>query len=174
MMIRAVVFAILFADFARAQTTAPAPGSSLDSLRFLEGSWAAKTSGAGSGAAVLGNYVFRKELDGHILARHSSSDGCKGPADFDCDHRDLLYVYQEPTRQALKAIYFDSEGHVIHYAVSTPTPTSAVFLSDASLPGPQFRLSYELKDGVMSGKFQMHMPGQPEWKSYLEWSGVKK
>jgi uncharacterized protein YaiE (UPF0345 family) len=27
---------------------------------------------------------------------------------------------------------------------------------------------------VMSGKFQMKMPGQPDWKTYLEWSGGKK
>jgi uncharacterized protein YaiE (UPF0345 family) len=46
----------------------------------------------------------------------------------------------------LKAIYFDNEGHVV----------------------------YELNAAVMSGKFQMKMPGQPDWKTYLEWSGGKK
>jgi len=35
-------------------------------------------------------------------------------------------------------------------------------------------LVYELKDAVMSGKFQIRMPGQAEWKSYLEWNGAKK
>jgi hypothetical protein len=34
-------------------------------------------------------------------------------------------------------------------------------------------LIYELKAGIMSGKFQMHLPGQGDWKSYLEWSGRK-
>jgi hypothetical protein len=29
------------------------------------------------------------------------------------------------------------------------------------------------KGAVMSGKFQMRMPGQAELKSYLEWSGLK-
>jgi len=33
---------------------------------------------------------------------------------------------------------------------------------------------YELKDAVMQGKFQMRMPGQKDWKSYLEWTGSKK
>jgi hypothetical protein len=83
-------------------------------------------------------------------------------------------VFQNAPGQPLKAIYFDNEGHVIHYDVSTPTPAKVVFLSDTSTPGPQFRLTYELKDSVMSGKFQMQMPGQSEWKSYLEWSGPKK
>jgi hypothetical protein len=51
---------------------------------------------------------------------------------------------------------------------------SAVFISDGSPSGPQFRLVYEMKDAVMSDKFQMRMPGQAESKAYLEWSGAKK
>jgi hypothetical protein len=39
-------------------------------------------------------------------------------------------------------MYFDNEGHVIHYNVSTPDATTVVFLSDASGAGPQFRLMY--------------------------------
>jgi hypothetical protein len=85
-----------------------------------------------------------------------------------------LYVYVDSPGQALKAIYFDSEGQVIHYDVSTPDPATAVFLSDASVPGPQFQLIYTLKDSIMSGKFQIRMSGQAEWRSYLEWSGAKK
>ncbi len=27
---------------------------------------------------------------------------------------------------------------------------------------------------TMYGKFQVRMPGQEEWKSYLEWSGARK
>jgi hypothetical protein len=143
-------------------------------LRFLEGTWDAKTQGETSGVNATGAYTFRKELGGHILARHTSATGCKGPVDFNCEHGDLLYIYQDLPDQPLKAIYFDNEGHVIHYTISTPTPTSAVFLSDPSAPGPQFRLTYELSGTLMSGKFQIHMPGQAGWKSYLEWSGVKQ
>ena len=86
----------------------------------------------------------------------------------------MLYVYQEGENQPLRAIYFDNEGHVIHYAVSTPDASTVIFISEASPSGPQFRLAYELKGSVMRGKFQMRMPGQAEWKSYLEWSGAKK
>jgi hypothetical protein len=143
--------------------------SPLKPLAFLEGTWGAKTE---LGATSSGTYTFAKELAGHILARHSVPANCNGPAGFNCDHTDLLFIY--PDGESLKAIYFDNEGHVIHYTVSTPSPTTAVFLSDPSAPGPQFRLVYERKDAVMSGKFQMRMPGQTEWKSYLEWSGPKK
>ena len=75
---------------------------------------------------------------------------------------------------ALQAIYFDNEGHVIHFDVSTPKPNSVVFLSDPAQPGPQYRLSYELVEGVMSGKFELKMPGQPDFTSYLEWSGKRR
>jgi hypothetical protein len=157
-----------------AQDTAAPSVDCWKALKFLEGTWEAKAQGS-AGIATAGTYTFRPELGNHILARHSSNNSaCKGPATFDCKHRDLLYIYEDASGQPLKAIYFDNEGHVIHYDVSTREPSTAVFLSEPSRPGPQFRLIYELKGSVMSGKFQMHMPGQTEWTSYLEWSGVKK
>jgi hypothetical protein len=165
------ILALLFTSWLAGQTTAPAL-TNWDALKFLEGTWLAQTPGSASGPAVSGTYDFKKELGGHILARHSSSDGCKGPSDFDCDHHDLLYVFQDAPGQPLKAIYFDNEGHVIHYDVSVPEPETVVFLSNG--PGPKFRLTYQLKNSRMSGKFQMQVPGQMEWKSYLEWSGLKK
>jgi hypothetical protein len=152
--------------------TAPAPNP-FKALSFLEQNWEANTNGF-NGVKSAGTYTFRRELAGHILARRSTSDvACKGPTDFDCGHTDMLYVYQDSPGQPLKAIYFDNEGHVIHYSVSTPAPSSVVFLSDPG-PGPQFRLSYEVKDSLLLGKFQSLMPGQKDWKSYLEWSGAKK
>ncbi len=151
---------------------APAKPDPFASLDFLQGTWDAKSSGQG-GATASGTYTFRLELGGHVLARHSTSqDSCKGPSTFDCEHGDLLYLY--PEGPGLKAIYFDNEGHTLHYDVATPEAGTAVFLSDASVPGPQFRLVYVLKGRVMSGKFQMKIPGGTEWKSYLEWSGGKK
>jgi hypothetical protein len=152
--------------------TVPPVADQWSRLSFLEGTWDAKANGNG-GAAAAGTYTYRLELQDHILARHSNQNRCKGPSDFDCDHGDLLYIYRDFPALPLKAIYFDNEGHVIHYDVSTPTATSVVFLSESSRPGPQFRLSYELKDQRMFGKFQMRMPGQQDWKSYLEWSGAK-
>jgi hypothetical protein len=143
-------------------------------VQFLIGSWEAKTEGVSGGATGSGTYTFQLELRGHILARHSTTTGCKGPADFDCEHGDLMYLYQDSPGGPLRAIYFDNEGHVIHYDVTTPSADTAVFLSPAAQPGPQFRLVYELKDRTMHGRFQMRMPGQDEFKSYLEWSGAKK
>lgn len=162
---------LLFAVFSLPGQT-PVKNDRWASLRFLEGTWLASAKGA-DGAAVSGIYTFRTELAGHVMARHSSNDpGCKGPATFDCEHGDLLYVFEEAPGQ-LKAIYIDNEGHVIHYFVSTPAAGQAIFLSEPG-PGPRFRLVYERKDAVMSGKFQMQLPGQSEWASYLEWSGARQ
>lgn len=144
-------------------------------LAFLEGTWDAHTQAGSAGAQSNGQYTFKPELKNRVLVRSNESyTACNGPPSFDCEHNDVLYVYQEADNQPLKAIYFDNEGHVIHYDVSTPDATTAIFLSAASPSGPQFRLVYELKNAVMSGKFQMRMPGQAEWKSYLEWSGAKR
>ena len=145
-----------------------APGDPWKALRFLIGTWEAKTQGGSAGSRSSGTYSFQLELRDHILARHSSNAACRGPADFDCEHGDLLYVYQDAPGQAYQAIYFDNEGHVIHYDVSTPSATSVVFLSN------QYRLSYELKGKTMSARFQVRPPGRAEFISYLEWSGGKK
>jgi hypothetical protein len=152
-----------------------APTDPWKALGFLEGTWEARTQGGSANAQGSGTYTFEPELKHHVLVRRSgNSAACRGPKDFDCEHSDVLYVYQEAEGRPLKAIYFDNEGHVIHYQVSTGNSTRALFISDPSQPGPRFRLVYELKDAVMSGKFQMRMPGQAKWKSYLEWTGAKR
>ncbi len=161
---------------ALAQTASAPSASSADpwaGLAFLEGTWGAKATRP-DGVAVDASYLFRRELRGHVLARRAATAAnCVGPATFDCDHSDELIVYAEQPGQPLKALYVDNEGHVIHYAVSTPAPNDAVFLSEGT-NGPRFRLEYRLDHGEMAGKFQVQMPGQPDWHSYLEWSGPKR
>ncbi len=82
-------------------------------------------------------------------------------------------MFQDAPGQPLKAIYFDNEGHVLHYAIATPTADEVVFLSEVG-PGPRFRLTYALKNGVLLGRFQIQPPGQEGWTSYLEWSGARE
>ena len=159
-----------------AQTPAKAPAKvdPWTALRFLLGSWEAKTTGGVAQAQASAGYTFRLELRDHLLARHSRTGACSAPDDFDCQHSDLLYIYPAAAGQSFEAIYFDNEGHVLHYAVSIPKPGTAVLLSDAAQPGPQYRLSYTYLDGVMSGQFEMKMPGQTDFTSYLEWSGKRQ
>ncbi len=152
----------------------PANTDPWKSVRFLIGSWESKTTGGVVQAQASAGYAFRLELRDHILARHSRSGACNAPDDFNCQHSDLLYLYPAANGSSLQAIYFDNEGHVIHYDVSTPATNSVVFLSDPAQPGAQYRLSYVLVDGVLSGKFELKMPGQAEFASYLEWSGKQR
>ena len=171
MFLRLLVFTFLAGGTLLAQSaTKPDPWAG---LRFLIGTWEAKTTGGGAQAQGAGEYTFRLELRGHVMARHSSYASCKGPEDFNCEHGDLLYIYPEGNGQGFRGIYFDNEGHVIHYAVSVPGPGTVVLLSDPGGQGPQFRLSYELTGGVMTGKFQMKMPGQADFATYLEWTGAR-
>jgi hypothetical protein len=171
--LRIIAFSIPFVLAYGVKAQSAAAKDPLQPLSFLQGTWEAKTD-SNSGVSSVGKYSFELELRNHIMARQSvSKESCKGPESYDCNHSDLLYIYPGELDQPLQAIYFDNEGHVIKYQISTPTPTTAVFLSDGSQPGPQFRLVYERKGYTMFGKFQMRMPGQSEWKSYLEWSGKK-
>jgi hypothetical protein len=170
-----VAIALLCAvGFAQQRSPKLQPEDPWQPLRFLIGTWEANVKGGSAGAAGGGSYSFQLELRDHVLARHSSSAACKGPADFNCEHGDLLYIYLDSPGQPWKAIYFDNEGHVIHYDVTTPAPQTAIFSSDPSLPGPQYRLIYELKGTVLEGRFQIRAPGEKNFRSYLEWSGARK
>ena len=170
-LLAAILLAVTFP--ALAQSAPPATPDPFKPLAFLEGTWQANGKGA-AGVQALGTYTFARELDGHILARHAHTTDCKGPATFDCDHGDLLYLFTEVPGAPLKAIYFDSEGHVLHYDVSVPDATTVIFLSDTTSPGPRFRLTYKLAGSILSGKFQMQPPGQTLWNTYLEWTGPKQ
>jgi hypothetical protein len=151
----------------------PTKSDPFQSLAFLEGTWDAKIEN-NPDVKESGRYKFQRELDGNVLARHSTTNpNCTAPTSLDCAHSDLLYVFRDGPDSSLKAIYFDNEAHVIHYDVTTPSPNSVIFLSTPG-QGPRLRLTYELSSGVMKGKFQMLMPGQSEWRSYLEWSGSRK
>jgi hypothetical protein len=161
---------------ASAQTPAksPAKANPWAGFRFLLGSWEAKTTGGVAQAQASAGYSFRMELRDHLMARHSRSGACSAPDDFDCQHSDLLYIYPASNGSAFEAIYFDNEGHVIRFDVTTPKPGTVLFLCAPAQPGPQYRLSYTFLDGVMSGQFEMKMPGQTEFTSYLEWSGKRQ
>ena len=169
-----------------AQQPSPAtPNDPLSSLDFLLGTWSAKTdtTASSAGAQGTGTYTFRRDLNGHALVRSSSSDNCKGPANFDCAHHDQLTIFADPNavamhKSSLLALYLDSEGHVIYYTISTPDAHTAIFNSQSLSSSPKFRLIYHLEgDGakaIMSGKFQMASPGSEDFHSYLEWSGPKQ
>jgi hypothetical protein len=89
---------------------------------------------------------------------------------------DLMIVYQEP-QKAIRAIYFDNEGHVINYTAQfSQNKDTLTFRSDLVPDTPRFRLTY-INIGIDSVKivFEMTMPGKPEkFFPYLEGSAHKR
>ena len=172
---RNLILCSLFTLSAFAQTTqtAPSANDSWERLHFLVGTWKAQTSAQGTASAQgSGTYTFQYDLNRNIITRTSSTDACKGPANFDCQHHDTLILYRDTGDATPHAFYADGEGHVIHYDVTTPDANTAILLSNT--PGPRFRLVYHLENDTMTGKFQLAPPGSSDFKSYLEWSGARQ
>jgi hypothetical protein len=106
-------------------------------LDFLTGSWSG--SGSGDPGQGSGSFSFGRELDDRVLVRRAHSEYPASQGRSAVVHDDLLIVYADGS----KAIYFDNEGHVIHYdVVVTSEPAVATFLSSDPPPSPRFRLTY--------------------------------
>jgi hypothetical protein len=158
---------VLSVASAFAQTDKPA-ANPLQPLQFLIGKWTG--TGGGQPGSGMGEFSFDAELDHHILVRHNYAQYDEG-VEAGTRHDDLLIVYLETTP---RAIYFDSEGHVIRYRVIVPKPYSVVFESDGSQPGPRYRLSYALKGALLEGTFAISNSPTEPFKTYLTWTSAKK
>ena len=136
-------------------------------LRFLLGEWTA--AGKGAPGEGTGTFTLREDLDGKVLVRRNVSvispgSGATKPA----RHEDLLIAHPA-AGGTLRAIYFDNEGHVIEYDVTT-SAAGAVFDSAPGEGGPRFRLTYEKKEkGEVGVTFAIAPPGK-EFATYV--SGV--
>jgi hypothetical protein len=136
-------------------------------FRFLIGTWVSE----GRPEEGSGRFTLEPDLGGKILVRRNTADlpAAKGrPAG---RHEDLMIVYREPGGKPFRASYFDSEGHVIQYAVSSlPDKKGLVFLSNPDSSGPRFRLTYTRGEGdKVAVKFEIAPPGKADqFKTYLE------
>ncbi len=136
-------------------------------LSFLVGRWTGVGSGK-PGEAISGGTTFELRLDGKVLLRDNRAEyAAAEPGKPNVVHSDLMVIY--PDGGGFRADYFDSEGHVIHYAVSFPEPGKAVvFETDPGGKGPRFRLVYgAAPDGSLTVDFLIAPPGG-EFKSYVK------
>jgi hypothetical protein len=114
-------------------------------VQFLTGDWVGDTADA------TGACSFMFELDHKILVRKSYAQYATSR------HEDLMVVYLE---KDLKAAYFDTEGHVIHYTVESG-PDWVRFVNQ------QFKLTYRrTEDGKLAMDFDVAPPGKP-FSNYL-------
>jgi len=145
------------------QTT---PNTSWEKLEFLLGKWTGvageKDTPQGAGQ---GGFSFEPELNQKIIVRRNHAGYNSG-----VQHDDLMVIYLD--NDAPRAIYFDTEGHVIRYNLTFPSANKAVFESDGTQPGPRFRLSYWMAGPSLAGKFEVAPPGS-EYKPYLSWTSKK-
>lgn len=133
-------------------------------LRPLAGNWVGE--GGGDPGKGTGAFTFAFRLGGRVLVREAwAAYPAQGgrPA---TRHEDLMTVYEEGG--ALKAMYWDNEGHVIPYAVAASGGV-VTFTSPAGA-GPRFRLTYRLKaHDLVTVTFAIAPPGQPEaFRTYVE------
>ena len=154
-----------------------APTNALDDLRFLIGEW--EGVGGGGPGSGKGTFSFAADLQNKVVLRRNHSEDPANAGRPAVQHDDLIVIYLDGGSNQILANYFDSEGQQISYKVTPSSDHEAVtFLSEPSASQPRFRLSYrKLKDGTLSGKFEIAPPGQPEaFKTYLEWSAkaIKK
>lgn len=132
---------------------------------WLLGTWI----GQGSGTTGQGGGWFSMlpDLGGKILVRRNHAEY---PATQDKPpiiHDDLMIVYLDETNQSHKAIYFDNEGHTIHYTIDYPG-RSLVLTSQRSGSTPNFRLTYTPIDAdSLAVTFEMSRDGK-EFQMYTE------
>lgn len=150
------------------------PGNPWARWQFLVGSW--EGTGSGEPGQGAGTFSFAFELDGKILVRRSRVDYPPKPGEkTGLSHQDLVMVYPYSDGSSFRAIYFDTEGHVINYAVTFPEKQPAViFESDPSQPGPRYRLTYDADaKGNLTVKFSIAPPGGP-FKVYVAGTSRRK
>jgi hypothetical protein len=162
----AVLFSVLTVG---AQNTADKPDDSgWKKLEFLVGKW---TGSAGEKDTPLGagqgGFSFEPELNRKIIVRRN-----RAAYDSGVRHEDLMVIYLDAPNDTPRAIYFDTEGHVIRYNLTFPAPNRVTFESDGTQPGPRYRLSYWLNGRALDGKFEVAPPGA-EYKAYMSWTSRK-
>ena len=141
---------------------------------FLLGEWTGTGSGQpGQGA---GKFSFKLDLQRHVLVRTNYAEYPATKERPAFRHDDLMIVYREPLSGPTKAIYFDSEGHVIHYSVKiNQSAATATFLSEPEAEVPSYRLTYTGKGpDAVSIKFEVAPPGKPDqFQAYIEASAER-
>jgi hypothetical protein len=137
--------------------------------RYLLGDWVGE--GGGDPGKGSGQFSFRLELQDKVIVRKNRAEFPAAGGRPAATHDDLMVIYRAEGGAPTKAIYFDSEGHVIHYTASfSADHATLTFVSDAAPSTPRFRLSYtKFEEGSVGIKFEIAPPGKPDaFKTYLE------
>jgi hypothetical protein len=165
----AIVWASVWAMMAGQYGSAADKPAGWGPVEYLVGNWTGE--GGGGPGQGSGSFSFKPDLQGKILVRKNRAEypaTKERPAFL---HDDLMVIYRDAPDAALRAIYFDSEGHTIRYEVQRPSDGSeVVFVSGAEQSAPRYRLTYTRVDqDRLKIKFEVAPPGKPEqFATYIE------
>ncbi len=157
------VFIILPAKCFSQQTHKP----DWKAFRFLIGEW------TGEGGGAQGGTAFKMDLDDQVMIRNNWAEYPPANGRPAVSHSDLMIIF--PENNSVKAIYFDNEGHVIHYTASFSSDSSNLYLTGDVIPSsPRFRFIYtKISNDKLKATFEIAPPGKPEdFSKYVE--GVLK
>ena len=131
-------------------------------LEFLMGDWTGE--GGGGPGEGSGGCSFHYDVQRRVVVRKNHAEY---PAQGDraaYSHDDLMIVYAE--NDALRAIYFDSENHVIRYGVEE-SGDEVRFVSEPAANQPRYRLTYrKTSTTAVSLQFEIAPPGK-DFQSYI-------
>jgi hypothetical protein len=164
--------ALMFAALVMAGTLA-ARDAAWQPLAWLEGEWVGE--GAGEPGQAAGGSTFRFDLQDRVLVRTNRAEYPASKERPAFSHQDLMVIYREPADGPFRAIYFDNEGHVIHYRVGTAGGGALEFLSEPGA-GPRYRMTYSrtAPDGLAI-RFGIAPAGEAEaFRTYVEATLHKK
>jgi len=169
-----MAFAVVIVHFVPLCAQQPSRPSNWNGWEFLLGDWIGE--GGGNPGQGTGGFTFTQDLQKQILVRKNHAEF---PATADrsaFSHDDLMIVYQDPPKPA-RAVYFDNEGHVIHYTAEfSKDRNTLTFISDPIPSSPRFRMIYsKTSDKTLSIKFEIAPPGSPEtFSTYLQSTAHRK
>jgi len=134
-------------------------------LAWLMGRW---IGDGGGGQTGTGSFSFAPDAGGQVIVRRNEAvyhaQGGAAPE----RHQDLMVIYH--AGPAVRAIYWDSEGHVIHYGLVEADAAQVAFVSDDA-EGPRFRLTYRRTPAGLEGRFDTAPPDHRDsFSNYLAWT----
>lgn len=137
-------------------------------LAFLLGDW--EGGGSGTPGQGSGGTSFAPRLQDRVIVRTNFATIAATDKASASRHDDLMIIYVDD-QGAIRADYYDNEGHVLRYAVTTIGEGQVVFTSEASSNAPRYRITYQAApEGIVKGSFAMASPGKPDaFTPYLTW-----
>lgn len=148
------------------------PATSLDPWKYLIGNWTGE--GNGTPGEGKGTFTFTEELRGNIITRNGRTEfPAKGETP-PVAHEDRMVIFADFKGAPVQAIYFDNEGHTIHYTVDYQG--DMIILTSSVIPGvPRFRLTYQkLSEQRVNILFAIASPDKPDdFQTYIEGISLK-